>query len=130
MPTRSRPEEFSRSADKGGMDRRLDERYQTNLAVTVTDLETPDRVASGRIVNVSESGACAELSMRMTPGATVKVAIGDCVLFGHVTYCDEERSFRTGIEIVRVLIGQSDLSRLVNAILAEAMPAVPGVVAR
>jgi hypothetical protein len=112
------------------MDRRLDERYQTNLAVTVTDLETPDRVASGRIVNVSESGACAELSMRMTPGATVKVAIGDCVLFGHVTYCDEERSFRTGIEIVRVLIGQSDLSRLVNAILAEAMPAVPGVVAR
>jgi hypothetical protein len=111
------------------MDRRLDERYQTNLAATVTDLAAPDRVASGQIVNVSQMGVCANLSMRLTPGATVKVQIGDCALFGHVTYCDEERSFLTGIEIVRVLIGESPLARLVNAILAEAMPATPGVVA-
>jgi hypothetical protein len=111
------------------MDRRLDERYQTNLAATVTDIAAPDRVASGQIVNVSHMGVCANLSMRLTPGATVKVQIGDCALFGHVTYCDEERSFLTGIEVVRVLIGESPLARLVNAILAEAMPATPGVVA-
>jgi hypothetical protein len=109
------------------MDRRLDERYQTNLAVTVTDTAVPDRVASGRIVNMSEWGACATLSMRFAPGAIVKVEIGDCALFGHVTYSDGEPSFRTGIEIVRVLIGESDLSRLVNAILVETMPATPGV---
>jgi hypothetical protein len=111
------------------MDRRLAEQYQTNLAAIVTDIASPDRVASGQIVNVSPSGICASLSMRLAVGATVKVQIGDCKLFGHVIYCDEEPAFRTGIEIVRVLIGESDLSRLVNAILAETMPTTPGVVA-
>jgi hypothetical protein len=111
------------------MEQRLEERYQTNLAVTVTDIAAPDRVASGQIVNVSQSGICACLSMRLAVGAAVKVQIEDCKLFGHVTYCDEEPAFRTGIEIVRVLIGESDLSRLVNAILAETMPKIPGVVA-
>lgn len=67
--------------------------------------------------------------MRLAIGATVKVQIHDCNLFGHIIYCDEEPAFRTGIEIVRVLIGESDLSRLVRAILAEAMPNTPGVVA-
>jgi len=109
------------------MDRRLDERYRTNLAATVTDIAAPDRVASGQIINVSQGGVSANLSMRLEIGAIVKVQIGDCTLFGHVSYCDEDPSFLTGIEIVRVLIGESDLSRLVNAILAEAMPATPGV---
>ena len=111
------------------MGRRLEERYQTNLSAIVTDMASPDRVASGQIVNVSHAGLCANLSMRLALGTTVKVQIGDCRLFGHVTYCDEEQSFRTGIEIVRVLIGESDLARLVNAILAETMPTTPGVVA-
>jgi hypothetical protein len=111
------------------MDRRLDERYQTNLAVTVTDIAAPDRIASGQIVNLSQSGACAHLSMRLAPGAIVKVQIGDCALFGHVTSCDEEQSFLTDIEIVRVLIGESDLARLVNAILVETIPTTPGVMA-
>jgi hypothetical protein len=111
------------------MNRRLDERYQTNLAATVTDIAAPDRVASGQIINVSQGGVCANLSMRLSTGAIVKVQIGDCTLFGSVSYCDEEPSFLTGIEVVRVLIGESDLSRLVQAILAEAMPATPGVLA-
>lgn len=111
------------------MDRRLDERYQTNLAATVTDIASPERIASGQIVNVSRTGVCATLSMRLTPGATVKVQVGDCMLFGHVSYCDDEQSYLTGIEVIRVLIGESPLARLVNAILAEAMPATPGVVA-
>ena|SRR5665213_795595 len=110
------------------MNRRLEERYPTNVAAIVTDIASPDRVASGQIVNVSQSGICATLSMRLAVGATVKVQIEDCKLFGHVIYCDEEPAFRTGIEVVRVLIGDSDLSRLVNAILADTMPTTPGVV--
>jgi hypothetical protein len=111
------------------MDRRLDERHQTKLDVTVTDIASPDRVASGQIVNVSQSGVCANLSLRFAPGAIVKAQTGDCVLFGQVAYCNGEQPFRTGIEVVRVLIGGSDLSRLVNAILAESMPALPGLIA-
>jgi len=111
------------------MDLRLEERYQTNLAAIVTDLASQDPVATGQMLNVSQSGICLSLSTRLAVGATVKVQIADCNLFGHVIYCGEKPAFRTGIEIVRVLIGESELSRLVNAILAEIMPNTPGVVA-
>jgi hypothetical protein len=114
------------------MDRRIDSRYPASLQVTVTDIAAPDRVASGLLVDISESGVCATLSLALAESAIVKAQVGDCVLFGHVTYCDvsnshEEQSFRTGIEVVRVLIGESDLARLMKAILAETMPATPGV---
>jgi hypothetical protein len=105
------------------MDQRLDERYPSNLAVTVTDMAAPEQIASGQIVNVSQSGTCADLSLRFTPGAAVKIQLGDSTLFGHVIYCDGEQPFRTGIEIVNVLIGESDLARLVKSIQAEAVPA-------
>jgi hypothetical protein len=110
------------------MDRRIDSRYPASLEVTVTDIAVPERVASGLIVDISQSGVCATLTLAMATGAIVKVQVDDCVLFGHVTYCIEEQSFRTGIEVVRVLIGESDLARLMNAILAESMPAMPGVI--
>jgi hypothetical protein len=119
------------------MERRLDERYQANMDVTVTDIAAPDRTASGRIVDISQSGVCANLSLRFGPGAIVKAQLSDCVLFGHVIDCaqidpgqidhNQGQSFRTGIEVVRVLIGDSDLARLVNAVLAEKMPATPGI---
>jgi hypothetical protein len=99
-------------------------RQQTSLRCGLREYGDADLDDIGNIV----SGICASLSMRLAVGATVKVQIHDCALFGHVIYCDEEPAFRTGIEIVRVLIGESDLSRLVNAILAEAMPNTPGVV--
>jgi hypothetical protein len=111
------------------MDRRIDSRYPASLEVTVTDIAAPDRVASGLVVDISQSGVCATLSMAMAKGAIVKAQVGDCVLFGHVVYCIEEQSFRTGIEVVRVLIGESDLARLMNAMLAESMPSTPGVIA-
>jgi hypothetical protein len=116
------------------MDRRLDERHQATGDITVTDIAKPERVASGRIVDISEAGICAGLSLRFDVNMPVKVQLGDCSLFGHITYCTEGSSagseaapFRTGIEVARVLVGQSDLSRLIRAVLAESMPATPGV---
>jgi PilZ domain len=107
------------------MDRRLDRRYSTNLEVTVTDIAAQDRVASGRIVDISQSGVCTELALGFAAGSIVKVQTGDCALFGRVTYCTEGRSFRTGIEVVRKIVGASDLARLLNAIFSQAMPATP-----
>lgn len=100
-------------------------RYPTNLEVVVTDLAVEDRVASGLIVDISRSGVCADLSLRFGVGAMVKLQVGDCTLFGHVVYCTERQVFRTGIEVVRVLIGQSDLAQLVHTVLSETMPTTP-----
>ena len=101
------------------MDRRYEDRYQTNRDVTVTDIENPDRVATGQILDISKSGVCAELSLRLTVGASVKARVGDHTLFGHIAYCDGTHTFRTGIEVAQVLVGESDLSRLVNAVRLE-----------
>ena len=109
------------------MDSRLFKRYPVDLDVTVIDIVAQARVATGRIVDISESGVCASLSSRVEAGAIVEVEIGDSVLFGHVAYCNGDQSFRTGIEVVRVLIGESEIAQLLNAILAENMPATPGL---
>jgi len=116
---------FRNSADQEAMDRRVDRRYPVNLAVTVTDIAAQDRVASGRIVDISESGVGAELALRFAAGSIVKLQTGDCALFGRVAYCTEGPSFRTGIEVVRMFTGESDLSQLFHSILCQARPATP-----
>jgi hypothetical protein len=101
------------------MDRRFEDRYQTNMDVTVTDIETPDQVATGQILNISKFGVCADLSLRFTVGASIKARVDDHTLFGHIAYCDGNHTFRTGIEVAQVLMGESDLSRLINAVRLE-----------
>jgi PilZ domain len=110
------------------VDHRLHERCTVNLQATVSDLASSHFVASGEVVDISESGLCAVIPTLLTIGAIVRMEIGDCALFGHVIYCHPAgASFRTGIEVVRVLIGESDLSRVVNNILVDAMPGTPGI---
>ena len=59
---------------------------------------------------------------QVTPESAVRLNIDDSVLYVFVAYSTPERSyFRTGIEVVQVLIGGSDLSQLLKAKLEEAM---------
>ena len=65
------------------------------------------------------------LPLQFMPGTVVRLTINDSVLYGFVAHSTPERSyFRTGIEVVQVLIGGSDLSQLLKATLEEAMPEV------
>ena len=110
------------------MERRLHERYPANLDAIVSDIAVPQRTALGRIMDLSEGGACAEVPREFPVGAIVRVQIAECSLFGHVIYCRcQDQNYRIGIEIVRVLIGESNIARLLKTILAEAMHSTPGV---
>jgi hypothetical protein len=101
-----------------------------DLDVTLTRVDDPPETAVGRVVDVSESGIRVRVPLQILPGAIVKLEVADCVFFGQTIHCcDYPGAYEIGIEIVRVLIGQSDLARLVNAVLAESQPAVPGVIA-
>jgi hypothetical protein len=52
------------------------------------------------------------------------------MLFGFVMHSTREGgSFRAGIELQRVLIGGSDLSKVLCSALQQVMPALPGVAA-
>ena len=107
------------------MDRRLHERLPADFQVRVSEVGRPDFSASGQVVDLSEAGIGVYLPLRFTLGSAVRLNIKDSVLYGFITYSKPERSyFRTGIEVVRVLIGGSDLSQLLKATLEEAMPDV------
>jgi hypothetical protein len=110
------------------VERRLHERYPANLDAEVSDISSPDHIASGRIIDISHSGVCALVPLDFREGAIVRLKIADCSLFGHVIYCrPQEQSYRIGIEVVRVLVGESDLARLLKRVLAEEMSDTPGV---
>jgi hypothetical protein len=107
------------------VDRRIHERHPTDLQARVTALEDPDFSASGQVVDISQSGMGVYLPLQFMPGTVVRLTINDSVLYGFVAHSTPERSyFRTGIEIVQVLIGGSDMSQLLKSTLEEAMPEV------
>lgn len=110
------------------MDRRRDERYPAYFDAKVIDVANEDCSAAGFVTNISNSGVCIISSLQLQPGALVRVEIADSALLGQVVYSmAEEQSFRTGIQVTQVLIGGTDLSTLLRAMLIEAMPSTPGV---
>ena len=91
----------------------------------MTAVDNPEISASGQAVDISQSGISVYLPLPFTPGSAVRLNIDDSVLFGFVARSTPERSyFWTGIEVVRVLIGGSDLSKFLSATLEEKMPDV------
>jgi hypothetical protein len=107
------------------VDRRIHERHPTDFQVRVTALEDSDFSASGEVIDISQSGLGVYLPLQFMPGTAVRLTINDSVLFGFVAHSTPERSyFRTGIEVVQVLIGGSELSQLLKSTLEKAMPEV------
>jgi len=110
------------------MDRRLYERIPAHLPATLTNLATNERASESHVANISQAGICVVSPCQFVPGAIVKLEAADSVLFGHIVYSTSEGAvFRHGIEVARVLIGETDLASLLNAMLVEAIPATPGV---
>jgi hypothetical protein len=107
------------------VNRRIHERHPADFQVRVTEVDSPELSASGQVFDVSQSGISVYLPLQMTIGSAVRLNIKDSILFGFVAHSEPERSyFLTGIEVLQVLIGGSDLSQLLKATLEEAMPVV------
>jgi hypothetical protein len=107
------------------VDRRIDERQPTSFQVRVSEVDIPEFSASGQVIDISPSGIGVYLPLQFMPRSAVRLNINDSVLYGFVTYSAPERSyFRTGIEVVQVLIGGSDLSQLLKTTLKDVMPDV------
>jgi PilZ domain len=110
------------------VDQRFDARYAASLDLLLTGLTDPNQTCRGRMSDISKSGLSVVLPIHFAPGALVKMDFADSTLFGYVVHSNpQEGAFRTGIEVERVLLGGTDLSRLLHAILKQEMPEVPGV---
>jgi hypothetical protein len=105
------------------MDYRLDERWPADSEVRVTALLGRDDSGAGRVEDISKTGVCVLLQLRLSPGDSVQLEMADSVLFGTVAHSSPVgESFRVGIEVVQVLLGGTDMSRLLEDALRLMMP--------
>jgi hypothetical protein len=110
------------------MDRRFDKRYPTGLGAKVTALGKQESSFSGHVSDISKSGVCMSTPVQLSPGDLVQLDMAGSVLYGRVACSSPEgTSFRTGIEVYRVLLGGTDLSHILQTILRQEMPGLPGV---
>jgi hypothetical protein len=110
------------------MEQRLHDHFRIQFEARVTNLSSREHSACGRVSEISESGISVDLPLQLTPGDEVQLEMADSVLSGHVVYSNPESSlFRTGIAVEQVRLGVTDLSRLLQRTLIEAMPGTPGV---
>ncbi|HEY1758650.1 MAG TPA: PilZ domain-containing protein [Bryobacteraceae bacterium] len=112
------------------MERRFDHRHLTDLEVSITRLTHPAWSGLGQIADISKTGVCVKTPFELAEGDVIRLEIADSNLFGFVVHASLEGSaFRAGIEVQRVLMGVSDLSRVLHLALRQVLPEVPGVLA-
>lgn len=105
------------------VDRRLHNRALADLDIEVIRLMNKDQIVAGRLEDISESGMCIILPSELATDEIVRLEAADCTLFGHVVHCTWQRNaFRTGIEVERVLLGNTDLAELLRVALQDTMP--------
>jgi len=107
------------------VDRRLHNRSLADLDVQVVRLKRQEQTVPARLADISDAGLSLILPCELWPEELVKLEAADSTLFGHVIYSEWKRNaFRTGIEVERVLLGNTDLARLLQVVLRDTMPAV------
>ena len=105
------------------VDRRLHNRSLTDLDVQVVRLRRQEQSVPARLADISESGLSLILPCELVADEVVRLEAADCTLFGHVVYSTWTRNaFRTGVEVQRVLLGNTDLAELLRTALQDTMP--------
>lgn len=96
------------------MERRDEVRFPVRAPIEFTILgreESPQ--ISAMVDNVSEGGIRLATSIALTPGLFLRLRLDDSTLFGEVRYCCPwVGGYLAGLYVERVLVGNSDLSRL------------------
>jgi hypothetical protein len=101
------------------MDRRHEERHPAHFHAIVTRVSHRETPMRGWVDNISKAGICALLPRQLAPGDLLQLEMADSLLFGHVIFCNPQSGeFRTGIEVERVLFGETDLSKILDDLLA------------
>ena len=108
---------------------RFDTRYPADFEVWVTDMQNLGHSACGTLQDISNSGVSVVTPLQLNPGDVVRMDVGDSVLYGFVTNSRsvlgaDEPAWRCGVEVQRVLMGGSELSKLLELALCEQMPAL------
>ena len=109
------------------MDRRAEKRLPTTLIpVQVIGLGELRLQACGRILDVSHRGLRVGLPDAAPIGSFLRLEFDGSVIFGEVRYCEQQSSWHSiGLFVEKILIGESELGRLVAELLNQPDPVQP-----
>ena len=86
------------------------------------------RSALGRVADIDESGLVLTLPVEFQPGEVIEIEMADSVVYGQVVDTFPRNSgFRSTIEVRRVALGKTELSRILRRVLLESMPQTSGL---
>ncbi len=109
------------------MDRRNESRFPSALVTRVTELDGNAAPLTGELIDISESGVSVLLAAQLPSGALVRIDIADTQVYGQICYTNPEAgAYRTGIAVERILLGSSDLSSILRAVLERPPEPVSG----
>lgn len=108
------------------MERRDATRLPAQIPIEFVVLgEQPQRL-NGRIRDISEGGLKLETEIALKPGAFIKIEFEDSAMYGELKYtCRWMNSFLSGVYIEQVLVGKSELSRLIALTLKDLTQKAP-----
>ena len=102
--------------------------YQVQFEAKVTSVADRKQSAVARISNIRDSGIKVDLPFQLAAGDSVELEVADSTLYGRVIQSRPHNSlFRTAIEPVKIVLGGTDLSVLLQRVLLEALPEIPGL---
>jgi len=109
------------------MERRAHQRYQVQYEARVT--KRGQRESSrGRVLDISQTGMSVDLPVQLEPGDAVQLEMADSVVTARVAHSTPDgKGYRTGVEVIRVTLGATDLSYLLQRTMLEVMPSTPGL---
>jgi hypothetical protein len=101
--------------------RRQEPRFELDQPVTVKNLQQPEALILGRLVNFSAQGTRVILEQELHPGTLVRVEWGGTILLGEVVYCQPQGSeFAAGIELEDALYDSEGFLAMVRTKSATA----------
>ncbi len=108
------------------MERRKHHRLPIHLDAEFHVLGREASRVPGRVLDVSESGLRLTTQTTLIPGMFLRIVLEDSVVFGEVRYCCPwVGGYVSGLLVEQVLLGTSELSKLIAAALPH-MGHLPG----
>jgi hypothetical protein len=108
------------------VERRKEQRVDSNESVRVTILDEQKNTLEGNLINLSGKGARISVPAIITPGTPIRVDTKDSILLGEVSHWRKHAGeIQIGLQIEHALTNLQQLARLRDSLLEESSPREP-----